>query len=433
MQGRTVAEVCEQLDLKPHVLRYWEEQVPWLSPERSLSGHRVYTEAHIHLLFRFKYLLEQRGFTLQGAAEQIVRENTGEAVNVKSRLHPLRFELLELRSRIAGSRHAVPEQDSHTGAKRHPVEEYLPGISRIPLQAQLRLLQDYTAFLPEFRTPLIEFLYPELMDTGKEAPLAAYEIQRPVNRLPEHSTGEWGGSRELPLLLVAPVYSSAAAGRDIQRLHEALSRNKAASAVLLVVPGSDDDFGSLIGDFSLQGRIAVQAMPVFPDITPENRLLLSPDRMISRYFPGPGIALQSVLGDPGLSGRIPGFDINQSFVWYRPIGLPDQPFRLPPGVLPEWLVENGAAAAVPAAPLRSYSNRGNQSRLQACIGIRLSPHVPSVLSPGLQGSGMVRDSISVINRLDQSDDIVVQEVRRVRSSVTDIAQRSLYVSIYIEE
>lgn len=332
MQGRTVAEICEQLDLKPHVLRYWEEQIPWLSPERSMSGHRMYTESHVHLLFRLKYLIEQRGFTLQGAAEQLVRENTGEAVNLKSRLHPLRHQLLELRQRIENSR-LTPEPRPVPGgqgiaagsaaaagaAVLHPVESYLPGISRIPLPAQLQLLQDYTAFLPDFRLPLLRFLYPE----QGEPPAASYTLQRPLHNLSAGigSSADNEASGVEPglsgLLIIAAVYSSPATAGDVRRLFEAVVQG--AQAVLLTVPGDESQWELLQPPQAIASRVLIQAMPVFPDITPDNRLLLSPGRRISRYFPGPGIALQSVLGDPDLHTRLPQGPGRR--VWYRPLGL----------------------------------------------------------------------------------------------------------------
>src|SRR5688572_30313574 len=45
----SISEVCDLVDLRPHVLRYWETQFPLLNPSKNRSGNRVYQRKEIKL------------------------------------------------------------------------------------------------------------------------------------------------------------------------------------------------------------------------------------------------------------------------------------------------------------------------------------------------------------------------------------------------
>ena len=64
---RTIGEVCEALGLKPHVLRYWEQQFPMLNPLKRSGGRRLYRAEDIALIGRIDRLVNGEGYTLKGA------------------------------------------------------------------------------------------------------------------------------------------------------------------------------------------------------------------------------------------------------------------------------------------------------------------------------------------------------------------------------
>ena len=68
---RTIGEVCEALGLKPHVLRYWEEQFPALSPLKRSGGRRLYRTEDVALVARIDRLVNREGYTLKGARQAI--------------------------------------------------------------------------------------------------------------------------------------------------------------------------------------------------------------------------------------------------------------------------------------------------------------------------------------------------------------------------
>lgn len=69
-----IGEACKLLDIQPYVLRYWETEFPELSPSKSKSGQRVYSEEELALIRRIKELLYDEGFTIAGAKKRLEAE-----------------------------------------------------------------------------------------------------------------------------------------------------------------------------------------------------------------------------------------------------------------------------------------------------------------------------------------------------------------------
>ncbi len=57
MSSWSIGEVARFLGVRPHVIRYWESELPLLSPRKGLSGRREYSAHEIQLLLRFRDLL----------------------------------------------------------------------------------------------------------------------------------------------------------------------------------------------------------------------------------------------------------------------------------------------------------------------------------------------------------------------------------------
>ena len=69
---RTIGEVSEALGIKPHVLRYWEQQFPLLKPLKRSGGRRYYRPADVALVETIDRLINREGYTLKGA-EAVLR------------------------------------------------------------------------------------------------------------------------------------------------------------------------------------------------------------------------------------------------------------------------------------------------------------------------------------------------------------------------
>ncbi len=71
---RTIGEVSEALEIKPHVLRYWEQQFSLLKPLKRSGGRRYYRPDDVALVERIDRLVNQEGYTLKGA-EAVLRQS----------------------------------------------------------------------------------------------------------------------------------------------------------------------------------------------------------------------------------------------------------------------------------------------------------------------------------------------------------------------
>lgn len=73
----SIGEVCDLVDLKPHVLRYWEAQFPALNPSKNRSGNRVYRRKEIKLILLLKHLLYKERYTIEGARQKLEQLRRG--------------------------------------------------------------------------------------------------------------------------------------------------------------------------------------------------------------------------------------------------------------------------------------------------------------------------------------------------------------------
>jgi DNA-binding transcriptional MerR regulator len=69
-----IGEACKALAIQPYVLRYWETEFPVLTPSKSRSGQRVYSEKELEIIRRIKELLYEEGYTIAGAKKKLEGE-----------------------------------------------------------------------------------------------------------------------------------------------------------------------------------------------------------------------------------------------------------------------------------------------------------------------------------------------------------------------
>ncbi len=63
---RTISEVATELDVPPHVLRFWESKFPQIKPLKRGGGRRYYRPEDVDLLRRIRELLYRDGYTIKG-------------------------------------------------------------------------------------------------------------------------------------------------------------------------------------------------------------------------------------------------------------------------------------------------------------------------------------------------------------------------------
>ncbi|MEX8194756.1 MerR family transcriptional regulator [Comamonas guangdongensis] len=67
----TIGEVAELCDVKPHVLRYWEQEFAQLKPMKRRGNRRYYQHHEVLMVRRIRELLYEQGFTISGARNRL--------------------------------------------------------------------------------------------------------------------------------------------------------------------------------------------------------------------------------------------------------------------------------------------------------------------------------------------------------------------------
>ncbi|HTM95013.1 MAG TPA: MerR family transcriptional regulator [Croceibacterium sp.] len=105
---RTIGEVANALDIRQHVLRYWEQQFPMLKPLKRSGGRRYYRPEDVALVDRIDRLVNREGYTLRGARQALEADTAGTpvtgapvappkvaAVDLLPQLHAIRARLAQ--------------------------------------------------------------------------------------------------------------------------------------------------------------------------------------------------------------------------------------------------------------------------------------------------------------------------------------------------
>ena len=98
----TIGEVSELCGVKPHVLRYWEQEFTQLKTVKRRGNRRYYQHHEVLLIRRIRELLYEQGFTISGARNKLDSRNGGEElqepttndeIDAGERLQVIRSEL----------------------------------------------------------------------------------------------------------------------------------------------------------------------------------------------------------------------------------------------------------------------------------------------------------------------------------------------------
>ena len=119
---RTISEVASDLDVPPHVLRFWETKFAQIKPMKRGGGRRYYRPDDIQLLKHIRSLLYVEGYTIKGV-QRLLKENgvrtAAQVVNVADRIVPDRSveksKILSPRAGVASVAESVANEKRMSG------------------------------------------------------------------------------------------------------------------------------------------------------------------------------------------------------------------------------------------------------------------------------------------------------------------------------
>ena len=98
-----IRDVCRILDIKPHIIRYWEQEISEISPRKDLYGVRLYSFKDLNLLFRINYLSHKKGLNIAQIRKQLWVDMDAGIQNRRTKIQELRTELIKLQEKVRNS------------------------------------------------------------------------------------------------------------------------------------------------------------------------------------------------------------------------------------------------------------------------------------------------------------------------------------------
>jgi DNA-binding transcriptional MerR regulator len=96
----TIGEVSDLCAVKPHVLRYWEQEFPQLKPLKRRGNRRYYQRHDVILIRQIRSLLYEQGFTIGGARQRLsgseAKEDSAQSQQIIRQLRTELEEVLDL-------------------------------------------------------------------------------------------------------------------------------------------------------------------------------------------------------------------------------------------------------------------------------------------------------------------------------------------------
>jgi DNA-binding transcriptional MerR regulator len=101
----SISEVSEMFELNASTLRFWEKEFDFLKPTKNKKGNRLFTQKDIDSIAKIVELVKQKGFTIQGARDQIKNgtassispNNTAEVI---AKLQRVKEKLINLKENL---------------------------------------------------------------------------------------------------------------------------------------------------------------------------------------------------------------------------------------------------------------------------------------------------------------------------------------------
>ena len=93
----TIGEVSELCGVKPHVLRYWEQEFTELNPVKRRGNRRYYQRHEVLMIRQIRALLYEQGYTIGGARAHLMSDNVkSDSTRTKLLIHQMLVELEEI-------------------------------------------------------------------------------------------------------------------------------------------------------------------------------------------------------------------------------------------------------------------------------------------------------------------------------------------------
>ena len=115
---RTISEVSTELDVPPHVLRFWETKFTSLRPLKRSGGRRYYRPEDVATIIKIRDLLYKEGFTIKGAQRFLKSKEAGvpSDINPAEANHRITLDLLTVQALLQTARKRLSDVKQQLGS-----------------------------------------------------------------------------------------------------------------------------------------------------------------------------------------------------------------------------------------------------------------------------------------------------------------------------
>ena len=95
----SIGEVAKMFEVKPSLIRFWEKEFTLIKPKKNKKGNRMFTPVDIGHFKKIHQLVKIKGFTLEGAKNELTKKNEIPKVNLEmmEKLEKIKLQLLSLK------------------------------------------------------------------------------------------------------------------------------------------------------------------------------------------------------------------------------------------------------------------------------------------------------------------------------------------------
>ena len=174
----SIGEVSRLLGIKPHILRYWEREIPVIAPRKNHSGRRTYTQADIQKLFRIRHLIQQKKYTVEGARRQIWKEMSDSDASWKTSIAEIRTSLFDTKRILGKGDYSMQEHSLKDSYSALGQEHLFYHWSQRDHKVKKRLMQDLALVGVEKTEKLIEEIRQEKERITDIGPIETLRIEQ---------------------------------------------------------------------------------------------------------------------------------------------------------------------------------------------------------------------------------------------------------------
>lgn len=98
----TISEVAEMFDVNASLIRFWEKEFDYITPQKNKKGNRLFTPENIEQIRLVYHLVKERGMTLKGA-QQKIKENKADSLQemeIIRKLQNIREMLVDIKNEL---------------------------------------------------------------------------------------------------------------------------------------------------------------------------------------------------------------------------------------------------------------------------------------------------------------------------------------------